>query len=148
MKEKILCVDDDAEIIEFYKDYLHRKFSLDTALSGAEALALVGVKQVMQTVKDIERHLHHSVRISAVLPTFYDVRTKLAREAYLTLRGHFRHKCLEPVRQNTRLAEAPANRKTIFEYAPDSNGAADYRRVVDWLVGESMGLNAPEAVAQ
>lgn len=40
MKEKILCVDDDADIIEFYKDYLQRKFTLDTALSGAEALAL------------------------------------------------------------------------------------------------------------
>lgn len=40
MKEKILCVDDDADIIEFYKDYLQRKFALDTALSGAEALEL------------------------------------------------------------------------------------------------------------
>jgi chromosome partitioning protein len=97
-------------------------------------LALIGVKQVLRTIKDIERHLQHSVRIAAVLPTFYDGRIRLAREAYETLRGHFKAKCLEPIRQNTRLAEAPANRKTIFEYAPDSNGAADYKRVVDWLL--------------
>jgi chromosome partitioning protein len=100
-------------------------------------LALVGVKQCVQTIKDVERHLHHSVRITGVLPTFYDARTRLAREAYTTLKQHFRGKCLEPVRQNTRLAEAPANRKTIFEYAPESHGARDYQRVVDWLSGET-----------
>jgi chromosome partitioning protein len=102
-------------------------------------LALVGVKQVLKTIKDVERHLSHAVRISAVLPTFYDGRTRLAREAYTTLQGYFKHKCLEPIRHNTRLAEAPANRKTIFEYAPDSNGATDYRRVVDWLLGTQVG---------
>jgi chromosome partitioning protein len=100
-------------------------------------LALVGVKQVLRTIKDVERHLHHAVRIAGVLPTFYDGRTRLAREAYTTLRGHFKQRCLEPIRQNTRLAEAPANRKTIFEYAPDSHGASDYKRVVEWVMGET-----------
>jgi chromosome partitioning protein len=97
-------------------------------------LALVGVKQVLRTIKDIERHLHHAVRVSAVLPTFYDGRTRLAREVLATLQGHFKHRCLEPIRSNTRLAEAPSHRKSIFEYAPDSHGAADYNRVVDWLL--------------
>ena len=97
-------------------------------------LALVGVKQVLKTIKDVERHLGHSVRISAVLPTFYDGRTRLAREVLETLQGHFKHKCLEPVRHNTRLAEAPSHKKTIFEYAPVSHGAADYNRVVDWML--------------
>jgi chromosome partitioning protein len=110
-------------------------------------LALVGVKQVMRTIKDVEKHLGHSVRISAVLPTFYDGRTKLAREAYQTLREHFKVKCLEPVRQNTRLAEAPANRKTIFEYAPDSHGASDYNRVVEWMLGDRVGTQPQPQVA-
>ena len=97
-------------------------------------LALVGVKQVLRTIKDVERHLGHAVRISAVLPTFYDGRTRLAREVLETLQGHFKHKCLEPIRHNTRLAEAPSHRKTIFEYAPTSHGAADYSRVCDWIL--------------
>lgn len=100
-------------------------------------LALVGVKQVLRTVKDVERHLGHAVRVSAVLPTFYDGRTRLAREVLETLQGHFKHKCLEPVRLNTRLAEAPSHKKTIFEYAPVSHGAADYNRVVDWVLATS-----------
>jgi chromosome partitioning protein len=97
-------------------------------------LALVGVKQVLKTIKDVERHLGHAVRISAVLPTFYDGRTRLAREVLETLQGHFKTKCLEPIRLNTRLAEAPSHKKTIFEYAPVSHGAADYNRVVDWVL--------------
>lgn len=100
-------------------------------------LALVGVKQVLRTIKDVERHLGHAVRISAVLPTFYDGRTRLAREVLETLQGHFKHKCLEPIRHNTRLAEAPSHKKTIFEYAPVSHGAADYNRVVDWMLATS-----------
>jgi chromosome partitioning protein len=97
-------------------------------------LALVGVKQVLRTIKDVERHLGHHVRISAVLPTFYDGRTRLAREVLETLQGHFKTKCLEPIRLNTRLAEAPSHKKTIFEYAPVSHGAEDYNRVVDWVL--------------
>ena len=107
-------------------------------------LALVGVKQVLKTIKDVERHLGHAVRIAAVLPTFYDGRTRLAREVLETLQGHFKHKCLEPVRMNTRLAEAPSHRKSIFEYAPTSHGAADYNRVVDWLL--SSNATATESV--
>ena len=51
-----------------------------------------------------------------------------------TLRAHFREKCLEPIRTNTRLAEAPSHKKTIFEYAPASHGASDYGRVCDWVI--------------
>jgi len=100
-------------------------------------LALVGVKQVLRTIKDVERHLGHAVRISGVLPTFYDGRTRLAREVLETLQGHFKVKCLEPIRLNTRLAEAPSHKKTIFEYAPTSHGAADYNRVCDWVLNST-----------
>lgn len=107
-------------------------------------LALVGVKQVVRTIKDVERHLHHSVRISAVLPTFYDGRTRLAREVLETLQGYFKHRCLEPIRHNMRLAEAPSHRKTIYEYAPNSHGAADYNRVADWVLATTASATEHE----
>ena len=40
---------------------------------------------------------------------------------------------LPPVRINAKLKEAPSHKQTIFEYAPDSHGAADYQQVVDWV---------------
>ena len=102
---------------------------------SCDYLALVGVKQVLRTLKDVDRHLGHSVRITGVLPTFFDSRTNLAREAVETLRGHFKERLFDPIRRSTRLAEAPSHRKTIFEYAPDSHGAEDYRRLVERVVG-------------
>jgi chromosome partitioning protein len=88
------------------------------------------------------------VRISAVLPTFYDGRTRLAREVLETLQGHFKHKCLEPIRLNTRLAEAPSHKKTIFEYAPVSHGAADYNRVCDWVLAATETTQSVTETAQ
>ena len=102
---------------------------------SCDYLSLVGVKQVLKTLKDIERHLGHSVRIAGVLPTFFDSRIRLAREALETLRGHFREKLFDPIRRSTRLAEAPSHRQSIFEYDVDSPGAEDYRRVVERIMG-------------
>ena len=101
---------------------------------SCDYLALVGVQQVLRTLKDIDRHLGHAVRITGVVPTFYDSRVKLANEAVDTLRNHFKERLYEPIRRSTRLAEAPSHRKTIFEYAPDSHGAEDYRRLVERFV--------------
>ena len=49
------------------------------------------------------------------------------------LRKTFGTRALPPVRVNTRLAEAPSFKKTIFEHDPNSNGAKDYIRVVEWM---------------
>jgi chromosome partitioning protein len=96
------------------------------------------VQGVQRTLKDVERHLHHGVRITGVVPTFFDARVKLAREAVETLRAHFKERMFEPVRRSTRLAEAPSHRQTIFEYAPDSHGAEDYRRLVDQFLAAAV----------
>lgn len=98
---------------------------------SCDYLALIGVKQVLRTIKDIDRHLGHTVKIAGVVPTFFDARTLLSREALETLRGHFKERLYDPIRRSTRLAEAPSHRQSIFEYAPDSTGAEDYRRLVD-----------------
>jgi chromosome partitioning protein len=104
---------------------------------SCDYLALVGVKQVLRTLKDIDKHLGHTVRIAGVVPTFFDARTRLAKEAVDTLSGHFKERLFEPIRRSTRLAEAPSHRQTIFEYAPDSQGAEDYRRLVDRFVAQA-----------
>jgi chromosome partitioning protein len=101
---------------------------------SCDYLSLVGVKQVVKTLKDIDQHLGHTVRVAGVVPTFFDARTKLAREAVETLGGYFKERLYEPIRRSTRLAEAPSHRQTIFEYAPESQGAEDYRRLVDRFV--------------
>ncbi len=101
---------------------------------ACDFLSLVGVRQVIKTVKNVNSLLRHPVQIYGVLPTFYDARARICRDAVETLKQHFGDKCLAPIRAATRIKEAPAQSKTIFEIAPDSNAADDYRAVVERLV--------------
>src|SRR5262249_6258635 len=81
---------------------------------SCDYLALVGVKQVLRTLKDVDRLLGQGVRITGVVPTFYDSRIRLAKEAVDTLSAHFKERLFDPIRRSTRLAEAPSHRQTIF----------------------------------
>ncbi len=101
---------------------------------ACDFLSLVGVRQVIRTVKNVNSLLHHPVSIHAVLPTFYDARARICRDAVDALKDHFGDRVLPPIRQATRIREAPAQGKTIFEHAPDSTSAQDYATVVDLLV--------------
>jgi chromosome partitioning protein len=111
---------------------------------ACDFLSLVGVRQVIKTVKNVNSLLHHPVQIHGVLPTFYDARARICRDAVDALKEHFGDRVMPPIRQATRLKEAPAQGKTIFEYAPDSNAAEDYLRVVEILVDGRASRGASE----
>lgn len=111
---------------------------------ACDFLSLVGVRQVIKTVKNVNQLLHHPVQIEGVLPTFYDARARICRDAVDAMKEHFGDRVLPPIRQATRLKEAPAQGKTIFEYAPESNAAEDYARVVGLLAQRAgMARTAP-----
>jgi chromosome partitioning protein len=103
---------------------------------ACDYLSLVGVRQVIKTVRNVNQLLHHPVKIWGVLPTFYDARANICREAVETLQKHFGERCLPPIRSAIKVKEAPAHGQTIFEYAGASTAADDYRAVVDRLIEE------------
>lgn len=105
---------------------------------ACDYLSLVGVKQVLRTIRNVRELLQHDVQLLGVLPTFFDVRNRISREAILTLRQHFVGRCYEPIRINTKLREAPSAKQTIFEYAPKSHGAEDYMRLVQRVTSLAM----------
>jgi chromosome partitioning protein len=95
---------------------------------------LVGVKQILRTLKKVNELLLHPVSILGVVPTFFDVRTRISIESVSTLKSYFKERVLPPIRINTKLREAPGHKKTIYEYAPDSRGAQDYARLTERVV--------------
>lgn len=119
---------------------------------ACDYLSIVGVGQVMKTMKNVRELLRHDVRLVGVLPTFYDSRQRIARDSHATLTTHFRERCLPPIRVNTKLREAPSARQTIFEYAPESHGADDYRALVDYVLdlepAVSLDDSAPATAAE
>lgn len=110
---------------------------------ACDFLSLVGVRQVIKTVKNVNSLLHHPVQIYGVLPTFYDSRARICRDAVDTLKQHFGDRCFDPIRAATKVKEAPAQGKTLFEYAPESNAAEDYMRVVDRIIHGAAAAASP-----
>jgi chromosome partitioning protein len=106
------------------------------------------VRQVIKTVKNVNALLHHPVQIWGVLPTFFDARAKIAREAVATLKGHFGDRCLPPIRAAIKVKEAPAQGQTIFEYAAGTNAAEDYLVVVDRIIAHSAAAAAVASSAR
>jgi chromosome partitioning protein len=104
---------------------------------ACDYLSIVGVRQVLRTIKQVNRLLSHPVRLWGVLPTLYDARARVCVEAYDTLRQHFGDRCLQPIRMASRAKEAPSQSQTLFEYAPDATAAKDYWLVVDQFINES-----------
>ena len=96
-----------------------------------EYLALLGVRQVINTMNSIASSIDHQVQIALVVPTFYNAKLRKDREIMEILQRHFGDRVTEPIHTNVRLSEAPGHRMSIYEYAPRSTGAADYALLVE-----------------
>lgn len=115
---------------------------------SCDYLSLVGVRQVLRTLRNVKDMLGHELKMLGVIPTFYDVRNRISREAITALTEHFGERCLTPIRVNTKLREAPSAKQTIFEYAPDSNGARDYLTLVQHIASLQERYRPPAPIVQ
>lgn len=115
---------------------------------ACDYLSLVGVRQVIKTVKNVNAILHHPVQIWGVLPTLFDGRAKICNEAISTLKQHFGERCLPPIRSAIKVKEAPSQGQTIFEYAAGSPAADDYSVVVDKIIQQREAVQQPAPVAR
>jgi chromosome partitioning protein len=95
-----------------------------------EFFALQGMSKLVEVVALLKKRLNPALEIAGILPCLYDSRLKLAREVLAEIRNYFPGKvCAQAIGKNVKLAEAPSYGQTIFEYAPESSGAADYHRL-------------------
>ncbi len=97
-------------------------------------MAVVGFVQVSKTLREIGRLPDHRVRLQYIVPTFYNARRRKDHEILESLQKRFPQYITDPIRENVKLAEAPGAQKTIFEYAPTSNGATDYKKLVEHIL--------------
>lgn len=95
-----------------------------------EFLALQGMSKLVSVVQLLKKRLNPELVVTGIVPCLYDSRLRLAREVLGEIRRYFKNEVFpHPVRSNVKLAEAPSFGQTIFEYAPDSNGAVDYMKL-------------------
>ena len=93
----------------------------------AEYLSLQGMAKLVEVIQLVQRQLNPKLEIALVLPCMVDSRTNLSAEVLSEIEQHFGGLLARTrIRNNVKLAEAPSFGLSIFEHAPDSNGAADY----------------------
>lgn len=92
-----------------------------------EFFALQGMSKLVDVVQLLRRRLNPALAVTGILPCLYDNRLRLAREVLGEIRKYFPGEVFQrSIAKNIKLAEAPSYGRTIFEYAPESSGAADY----------------------
>ena len=93
----------------------------------AEYLSLQGMAKLLEVIQLVQKRLNPALQIACVLPCMVDARTNLSTEVLREIDTHFGSMLARSrIRNNVKLAEAPSFGRTIFEHAPDSNGARDY----------------------
>ena len=119
-------------------------------------LALQGFSRLLQTVTLVQTRINPNLRVSAILMCMFDSRTSLSNEVREDIK-HFLSSARDSnhpwaradvipihIRPNIKLAEAPSHGKTIFEYEPQCNGAADYAAVANFLSGDLAEIGAAD----
>ena len=113
----------------------------------AEYLSLQGMAKLLEVIQLVQKRLNPSVKIACVLPCMVDNRTNLSTEVLREIDTHFGPLLTRTrIRNNVKLAEAPSFGRTIFEHAPDSNGARDYASFCDEFL-QMIGLAPRTEVA-
>lgn len=93
-----------------------------------EYYALEGLGQLLATAERIRRTMNSGLRISGVVLTMYDARTKLAGQVADEVRSHFPdHTFATVVPRSVRLSEAPSFGEPVLTLDPSSRGSISYR---------------------
>ena len=110
----------------------------------AEYLSLQGMAKLLEVIQLVQKRLNPALQIACVLPCMVDARTNLSTEVLREIDAHFGPLLAKSrIRNNVKLAEAPSFGRTIFEHAPDSNGARDYEAFGNEFL-QMIGAAAPK----
>jgi chromosome partitioning protein len=102
----------------------------------AEFLAMKGLQNILDLTERIQENLNPELNILGMLITQLN-NTVFRKSVSETVKDMYQSSVFETsIRQNIALAEATSQGKSIFEYAPDSNGAEDYRKLAKEILNK------------
>ena len=94
--------------------------------------ALEGTDDLLETIEKVRARANPNLRILGVVITMHDRRTALARDIRSQIDKVFGSKVFKTViTKSVRLEESPAYKESIFTFAPESSGAAEYYRLCE-----------------
>jgi len=84
---------------------------------------------LFDTIEGINAEINPGLRITGIVPTFFDKRTRVSRRTIERLRKDDRYQNLlfdTTIRINTTIAESTAARKPVIFYRPACHGSSDF----------------------
>jgi chromosome partitioning protein len=95
-----------------------------------EYYSLEGLSLLLHTVSLIQEHLNQNLKLTTIVLTMFDGRTRLANDVADEIRKHYPKELIDiPIPRAVRVSEAPSYGQTVMTYDPGSNGADAYARV-------------------
>ena len=92
-----------------------------------EYYSLEGLTLLLHTVSLIQEHLNPNIKLSTIVLTMFDGRTRLANDVADEVRKHYPEQLIDiPIPRAVRVSEAPSYGQTVMTYDPASNGAEAY----------------------
>lgn len=105
---------------------------------NCEVFALDGMGLITAKYEEVKKLVNPKLQILGYIMARYDKRLSLHKAAYEEMKKNFGEKVFSTsIRTNIQLAESPAQRTNIFDFAPDSNGAADYMELAKELISRT-----------
>lgn len=112
----------------------------------ADVFSLQGIGQLMESVGAIRLYTNPGIELMGILLTRHNARSILTRDMAEVAQQTadkietFLYKSV--IREAIAVKEAQASRQSIYEYAPNSNPAFDYRKFVIEYIERSVRVNA------
>jgi chromosome partitioning protein len=89
--------------------------------------ALLGMRQLLRTLKMVREEVGHNVEILGVLPTMYDARTNISKEIVQGIKDFFGEAVFQTtIHFNIKLVESSMVGVPLFIHNPQSRGAQEY----------------------
>ena len=96
----------------------------------ASYFALEGTDDLLETIEKVKSRANPQLKLIGVLVTLVDRRTKLSKDITSQIKKVFGNNVFKTIiSKSVRLEESPAYRESIFTFAPNSTGAAQYYKL-------------------
>lgn len=117
-------------------------------------LSLHGLSKLLKTIDLVSKRLNPGLKLTGIVFCMYDSGTKLAAEVSTDVKEFFTDQRVSNsvwkdatnfetmIRRNIRLAEAPSFGQSIFDYAPQSNGALDYIALAAEVLQQELAMSS------
>jgi chromosome partitioning protein len=97
-----------------------------------EYYALEGLSQLIKNVELVQKNLNPGLKISTIVLTMYDARTKLAEQVVSEVKQHFGSAvCSTVIPRTVRISEAPSFGQPITIFDPSSKGSLAYKLLAE-----------------